>query len=128
MIGNLRHKDTVGLLEDVIRIDPSNSATAGLGKESLTKPLPEVLADACCMISTPEGAPDRRNVIAGLPGRADAPKLFLEANVDTVPCAMLGPGSIDPAHTANEWLPVLEVRQAAEVYAEIVRRFSQVGR
>jgi acetylornithine deacetylase/succinyl-diaminopimelate desuccinylase-like protein len=40
-----------------------------------------------------------------------------------VPCVVLGPGSIDQAHTDDEWVPVGEVRRGAVVYAEMARRF-----
>jgi acetylornithine deacetylase/succinyl-diaminopimelate desuccinylase-like protein len=32
-----------------------------------------------------------------------------------VPCVVFGPGSIDQAHTADEWVPMGEVEQAAEI-------------
>ncbi len=41
-----------------------------------------------------------------------------------VPCVVLGPGSIDQAHTDDEWIDLDEVVQAVDVYAEVVR---QVG-
>ena len=31
-----------------------------------------------------------------------------------VPCVVFGPGSIDQAHTADEWVPINQVQQAAE--------------
>ncbi len=36
MIGNLRRMETLGLLEDVLRIDPSSPATGGLREEAMT--------------------------------------------------------------------------------------------
>ena len=32
-----------------------------------------------------------------------------------VPCVVFGPGSIEQAHTAEEWVPLAEVQQAADV-------------
>jgi acetylornithine deacetylase/succinyl-diaminopimelate desuccinylase-like protein len=43
-----------------------------------------------------------------------------------IPCVVLGPGSIDQAHTDDEWVSVEEVRQAAAVYAEMARRFARL--
>ena len=31
-----------------------------------------------------------------------------------VPCVVFGPGSIEQAHTADEWVPLAEVEQASE--------------
>ncbi len=36
--------------------------------------------------------------------------------VADVPCVVFGPGSIEQAHTNDEWVPVDELEQAAEVY------------
>jgi acetylornithine deacetylase/succinyl-diaminopimelate desuccinylase-like protein len=56
----------------------------------------------------------------GVPYGTDASNL---SGVGGVPCVVLGPGSIDQAHTDDEWVPVEEVRRAAVVYAEMARRF-----
>jgi succinyl-diaminopimelate desuccinylase len=42
-----------------------------------------------------------------------------------VPSVVLGPGSIDQAHSADEWVAVRELVQAAEIYAETVRLFGR---
>ncbi len=39
-----------------------------------------------------------------------------------VPCVVLGPGSIDQAHTTDEWVDLDEVERCIDVYAETVRR------
>jgi acetylornithine deacetylase len=38
------------------------------------------------------------------------------------PCVVYGPGSIDQAHTDDEWIDLDEVVAAVDVYAEIVKR------
>jgi acetylornithine deacetylase len=38
-----------------------------------------------------------------------------------IPCVVLGPGSIHQAHTAEEYIGVVEFRAAIRVYAEIIR-------
>ena len=53
---------------------------------------------------------------------SDASKI---AAIAGVPAVVLGPGSIDQAHTADEWVPVDEVVRCAEVYAEICRVFGR---
>jgi len=40
-----------------------------------------------------------------------------------IPCLLFGPGSIRQAHTADEYVELAQVVQAAEVYAEILRTF-----
>ncbi len=44
-----------------------------------------------------------------------------------LPCVVLGPGSIDQAHTVDEWIDLDEVMAAVDVYAEIVRRAAVPG-
>lgn len=56
----------------------------------------------------------------GVPYGTDASNL---SGVGGIPCVVLGPGSIDQAHTDDEWVPLEEVRRAAVVYAEMARRF-----
>jgi acetylornithine deacetylase len=55
----------------------------------------------------------------GVPYGTDASNL---SGVGGIPCVVLGPGSIDQAHTDDEWVPLEEVRRAAVVYAEMARR------
>jgi acetylornithine deacetylase len=56
---------------------------------------------------------------AGVPFGSDASKL---ARIG-IPSVVLGPGSIDQAHTADEFVPVHEVEEAAWLYEQIIRRF-----
>jgi acetylornithine deacetylase/succinyl-diaminopimelate desuccinylase family protein len=55
----------------------------------------------------------------GVPFGSDASKL---ANAG-IPSIILGPGSIDQAHTANEFVSLEQVQMAFEVYREIMRNF-----
>jgi acetylornithine deacetylase len=55
----------------------------------------------------------------GVPFGSDASKL---ARIG-IPSIVLGPGSIDQAHTADEFVPIDEVLKAALVYEQIIRRF-----
>lgn len=57
---------------------------------------------------------------AGVPYGTDASWLWKQGGI---PCVVLGPGSIDQAHTADEWVPLDEVVRAVELYAEIAARF-----
>jgi acetylornithine deacetylase len=41
-----------------------------------------------------------------------------------VPSVVFGPGSIDQAHTADEWVPLAEVEQAAEVLYRVIAQWS----
>jgi acetylornithine deacetylase/succinyl-diaminopimelate desuccinylase-like protein len=64
----------------------------------------------------------RRPIQAGgVPYGTDASSL---SGVGGIPCVVLGPGSIDQAHTDDEWVSLDEVRQAVEIYLELARRFS----
>jgi acetylornithine deacetylase/succinyl-diaminopimelate desuccinylase-like protein len=56
----------------------------------------------------------------GVPYGTDASRI---AAAD-VPSVVFGPGSIDQAHTCDEWLPLDELPQAAEVLYEFCRSWS----
>lgn len=60
----------------------------------------------------------------GVPYGTDASYLWATAGI---PCVVLGPGSIDQAHTEDEWVPIEEVEQASRIYEELVMRFSAEG-
>ncbi len=55
----------------------------------------------------------------GVPYGSDASKLSRAG----IPSIVLGPGSIDQAHTADEWVAVEEVERALSVYRTIMERF-----
>jgi acetylornithine deacetylase/succinyl-diaminopimelate desuccinylase family protein len=56
---------------------------------------------------------------AGVPFGSDASKLSRIG----IPTLIFGPGSIDQAHAAVEWVPVSEVEQAAEFYRRVILGF-----
>jgi acetylornithine deacetylase len=45
--------------------------------------------------------------------------------VGGIPCVVLGPGSIDQAHTDEEWVPIGEVRRCVAIYVETARAFAR---
>jgi len=53
--------------------------------------------------------------LGAVPYGSDASKLSVLGHI---PSIVLGPGDIAQAHTADEWVPVAEVVQAAEIYAQ----------
>jgi acetylornithine deacetylase/succinyl-diaminopimelate desuccinylase-like protein len=56
----------------------------------------------------------------GITGITDARFYINEAGI---PTAILGPGSLTVAHTANEWVSVDELVAAARIYARTFLRF-----
>jgi acetylornithine deacetylase/succinyl-diaminopimelate desuccinylase family protein len=60
----------------------------------------------------------------GMTGITDARFYLNDAGIPTV---ILGPGSLDVAHTANEWVAVDDLVAAARIYARIFVRFLGVG-
>lgn len=58
---------------------------------------------------------------SGVPYGTDASNL---SGLGGIPCVVLGPGSIDQAHTDDEWVPINEVEQATRIYEELVWRFA----
>ena len=60
----------------------------------------------------------------GFSGITDARFYINEAKV---PAVILGPGSLDAAHTANEWVAVSELVVAARAYARLFVGFLGAG-
>jgi acetylornithine deacetylase/succinyl-diaminopimelate desuccinylase family protein len=56
----------------------------------------------------------------GVPYGSDASKFSRHG----IPAIVFGPGSIDLAHAADEWVPVAEVEAAVRFYRELLLRFS----
>jgi succinyl-diaminopimelate desuccinylase len=65
-----------------------------------------------------------RPVIAG--GVAFATDACHLLGTGGIPSVVLGPGSIDQAHTADEWVDLREVETAVAVYTGIVREFARM--
>jgi acetylornithine deacetylase len=59
----------------------------------------------------------------GVPYGTDASHLTA---VGGIPCVVLGPGSIDQAHTDDEWVAADEVVAASRIYEEVAMRYSAV--
>ena len=57
----------------------------------------------------------------GVPFGCDASKL---ARIG-VPTIVLGPGSIDQAHAADEYVEIAQVEQAVRIYRECICRFDE---
>jgi acetylornithine deacetylase len=104
------------------------------GGDELDREEPSVLLAA---VETPEGHAVVRLAEAsveavlgrplpagGVPYGTDASNL---SEVGGIPCVVLGPGSIDQAHTDDEWVALDEVRLAAGVYADLARRLGRAG-
>jgi len=60
----------------------------------------------------------------GVPYGTDASKL---SGAGGIPCVVLGAGDIAQAHTADEYVPLSEVAQAAEIYYHAARFFGEDG-
>ena len=57
--------------------------------------------------------------LVGVPFGSDASKF----NRAGIPSIVMGPGSIDQAHTADEYIAVDQLEQAVTIYKEIIREF-----
>jgi acetylornithine deacetylase/succinyl-diaminopimelate desuccinylase-like protein len=116
--------------------DPANAMAEidrildGLRSERvmITRHDPDILLDG---VEIPEGHPLVRvaeaavQSVLGKPIRAEGAPFGTDASnlwgVGRIPCIVLGPGSIDQAHTEDEWVGLSEVRSAVEIYTEVVR-------
>jgi acetylornithine deacetylase/succinyl-diaminopimelate desuccinylase-like protein len=65
----------------------------------------------------------RAVVAGGVPYGTDASCL---SGVGGIPCVVLGPGSIDQAHTEDEWVAAYEVVASARIYEAIVLRSAEL--
>lgn len=59
--------------------------------------------------------------LGAVPYGSDASKL---AHLAHIPSIVLGPGDIAQAHTADEWVEISQVVQAAEIYAQLAVEFA----
>jgi acetylornithine deacetylase/succinyl-diaminopimelate desuccinylase-like protein len=100
--------------------------------DRITREAPWALLEA---VETPAGHPvirlaeesveavlGRSVTAGGVPYGTDASNL---SGIGGIPCVVLGPGSIDHAHTDDEWVPLRQIRQGAAIYAEMARRFAR---
>ena len=60
-----------------------------------------------------------QSTITGVPYGTDASKFTARG----IPAIVLGPGSIDQAHSAVEWVECRQVIQAVEIYQQIMLNF-----
>jgi acetylornithine deacetylase len=66
----------------------------------------------------------REVVAGGVPYGTDASSL---SGIGGIPCVVLGPGSIDQAHTEDEWVDLGEVVTAVDVYEALARSFVPIA-
>ncbi|WP_027133782.1 M20 family metallopeptidase [Geminicoccus roseus] len=76
-----------------------------------------LIAEAARAACRARGLPDD---LIGVPYGSDATKLTTAG----VPTIIFGPGSIDQAHTADEFVPIAEVTTAARMLVDIARHFA----
>ncbi|TVR53877.1 MAG: M20/M25/M40 family metallo-hydrolase [Gemmatimonadales bacterium] len=108
--------------EEVTRVDPRGEVTViptlrrPPGDLPGTHPLPRALQAAGQAMGRPMG-------LAGMSAWVEA-AWFLEAGI---PALCFGPGSIGKAHTADEFVPVEELRAAASILSRFTRSFLSNG-
>lgn len=78
-----------------------------------------------CAEAASEAALGHAVSAGGVPYGTDASNLW---GAGGIPCVILGPGSIDQAHSEDEWVPLAEVTQASHLYADLVMRLARTGR
>ena len=88
-----------------------------MADEALETPADSAPARLACGILAEMGLDGRP---AGVPFGSDASKLHRQG----VPSLVFGPGSIDQAHSAVEYVDLAEVQQAFEFYRSFIQRFT----
>jgi acetylornithine deacetylase/succinyl-diaminopimelate desuccinylase-like protein len=101
-----QHPDFNLVREEPFLIDPALDTPADSG-------IAQAVLRACRTITGPRE-------LCAVPYGSDASKLQAVAGV---PAVVLGPGGINQAHTADEWVEIRELVVGAELYAEICREF-----
>lgn len=101
-----QHPDFHLVREEPFLVDPALDTPADSG-------IAQAVLRACRTIIGPRE-------LCAVPYGSDASKLQAVAGV---PSVVLGPGGINQAHTADEWVEVRELVDGAELYAEICREF-----
>lgn len=110
------HEHLAGLLEENrAHSDAPYLATGGL-RDTLNRRLAEQVAE----VSRRHGGAGQ---LVGVPYGTDAPA-FDRLGVPTV---VFGPGSIEQAHTVDEWIDVDQLQAASAIYYELARRFDLEG-
>jgi len=92
-----------------IRHEPPSLVCPGLGDQDNRE-----LADRLSVVAAAQGAPARR---VGVPYGTNAP--FYAAT--GAPTVVFGPGSIEQAHTADEWIALDQLHTAVEIYTAVGR-------
>jgi len=109
-----------GILERMAAADPTLRAELlppFLVDEALETPVDAPAVRVAGAVATSLGL-DPRPV--GVPYGSDASKLSRHG----LDCLVFGPGSIDQAHAAVEWIETSQVERAAEFYREFCRRYA----
>lgn len=101
--------DNSGVDPQAIEQEPPYRMIAGLSEES-NGPLAERLAAVARRV-----VPDCS--LRGVPFGTDAPPISQSG----VPTVVFGPGSIDQAHTPDEWLDLDQLERGAEIYYQFCR-------
>jgi acetylornithine deacetylase len=65
-----------------------------------------------------------REAAGGAPYGTDASHI---SELGGIPCIVLGPGSIDEAHSDHESVPIREVELGVQIYRELVHRFASAS-
>ena len=68
--------------------------------------------------------PERQGVtdVVGVPWGSDASKFARQSDWHAL---VLGPGSVEQAHTANEWVEIDELVMASDLYVETALQFAE---
>lgn len=86
---------------------------------ALNTPHDAPVVDAARRVAESLGLPGQ---LRGVPYGSDASKL---QRLKGIPSIVYGPGSIAQAHSREEWVPTVEVGQAAEFYLRLARTFGE---
>lgn len=119
-----RAEDALDEIDDVLRELKETGAEIVREDPSILLPAVETRAEHPLVRAAESAAATvlgRHEPAGGAPYGTDGSNL---AGLGGIPCVVLGPGSIDQAHSQDEWVRMEEVEQAARIYAELASNFA----
>jgi acetylornithine deacetylase/succinyl-diaminopimelate desuccinylase-like protein len=117
-------------LVGITSVNPSLGGQPG-GERRVAEYIGEVCGAIGCEVVFDEVLPQRPLAVAARAATGHARAAGLRAGTDAskfaragVPAVVLGPGSLDQAHTDDEWIDLEEIARAAEIYVDFCREFA----
>lgn len=105
------------IINELKKEDPSLNAAAVCTYSSFAGVVPESTPLVSYLKTATRRVMGKEAPVVGMRAHLDADFLI---NIAKIPCATFGPGDMQRAHSADEWIDVADIAPAAKVYAEAI--------